>query len=197
MLTLSRVCTLLRVYTRVHVFVCIKFEVRMQVGGMLALKAERYRGATGGKPLERNRGARGRKPLTWRHEQQGDAAPASLLKKAVTKKDGNDDSEDDDFYDRTASRAKVPLCPLPLNFKGLASPCALGQTLQLARSLYQCGTRSNARLPVWRLLGGPRYNIEEDTVVRVEEDTGHSSQDGRGLWRHECCREAAHMLWSP
>lgn len=118
MLTLSRVCTLLRVYTRVHVCVCVKFEVRMQVGGMLALKAERNRGATGGKPLERNRGATGRKPLTWRHEQQGDAAPASLLKKPVTKKDANDDSEDDDFYDRTASRAKVPLCPLPLNFQG-------------------------------------------------------------------------------
>jgi hypothetical protein len=78
----------------------------MQVGGTLALKAERNRGATR------------RQSLTWRHEPQGDAAPASLLKKPVTKKDANDDSEDDDFYDRTASRAKVPLSPLPLKLQG-------------------------------------------------------------------------------
>ncbi len=44
---------------------------------------------------------------------QGDKAPASLLKKPVAKRTANDahDSDDDEFYDRTASRAKVPHCP--------------------------------------------------------------------------------------
>lgn len=54
---------------------------------------------------------RGKVTAATDSETQGDAAPASLLKNPVTKKDANADSDDDDFYDRTASRAKVPLSP--------------------------------------------------------------------------------------
>jgi hypothetical protein len=56
---------------------------------------------------------------------QGDKAPASLLKKPVAKRNGNDlnDSDDDEFYDRTASRAKVPHSP------ALPPPLLLGKCL--------------------------------------------------------------------
>ena len=171
----------------------------MGVLGMLALKAERRclkderkRGLT----KERVDGLRvtsKARDTDIKAREQGDAAPASLLKKPVTKKDGNDESDDDEFYDRTASRAKVslapPLPPPPPTSLGPEGKRWQGRSLQhtpLGRSLDACVL--DARLGVCRLLGGPRHNSQEDAARPCGR---HSREHARGQWSHRCCRACA------